>query len=132
MKLGYGIVALVAAAASFGIATATTGASPTRPHHFHAAPGDSITVRSVDLLCHVYPNGPTGKEYSPSMVCVRASKPASSRAFGASLNYGWYSNYSGLRERSGRHSEPRRNTTGLTAVFRGRIGPRIGRSTEWT
>ena len=91
----YGIVAFVASAASFGIAAATTAASTPRHHHFYVAPGDSITIRSVDLLCRVSPNDPTHHEYSPAMFCVRASKPASSRGFGATRNYGWYGNYSG-------------------------------------
>jgi hypothetical protein len=92
------------ATASFGIASATTGSSSTRHHHFYAAPGDSITVRSVDLLCRVYPNDPTHHEYSPALFCVRASKPGSSRGFGASNNYGWYDNYSrGVEDRFARN-----------------------------
>jgi hypothetical protein len=82
-------VVFVTALACFGIAAATTGASSPRHHHFYAAPGDLISVRAVDLLCHVYANDPTHHEYSPALFCVRASKPGSSRAFGATNNYAW-------------------------------------------
>ena len=88
-------VVFVTSLACFGIATATTGASLTRHHHFYAAPGDSITIRSVDLVCRVSANDPTHNEYSPAMFCVRSSKPASSRELGATNNYGWYGNSSG-------------------------------------
>jgi hypothetical protein len=99
----YGIVAFVAATASFGIAAATTHASPTRHHHFYAAAGDSITIRSVDLLCRVSPNDPTHHEYSPAMFCVRASQPASSREIGATNNYGWYGSPGWVVDRFTRH-----------------------------
>jgi hypothetical protein len=89
----YGIVGLVASAASFGIAAATTGASSTRPHHFYPAPGDSITIRSVDLLCHVYRNDPTRFDISSTLFCVRASEPGSSRGFGASREHIWVDYY---------------------------------------